>query len=501
MSYLKPEIAIKAGETCDPSQVNANVLPIAQEISGRLVDHNIVPGTFPQSRVANNCYYQVANGGTPYYVSKSADMHITDGGTGNPTSAAGNAWFVPNTAEWSTVGDMTVSPVTGESALWIIAIVQYGLAFASNASPGGALDHTHIQFAIRVNGIIADDTVTGLQDVDRPAPRTYLPQTPTKSAGAGPYSIHTFSTQTTEAMEILVCPVRMITLVPVSEGTHTVELVVRRLPFTEHNQVQGVPTPVYCYNRKLLAVDMHLQAPATGSTFSSEPSVASEGDTVNAAAMHTNTVNAIKTSLNDLGDGAIARNGLRNQHLPSRVLYPNQVGKTTGPAAVNTAYPGFGAIGVAGGWTAITDGAAAPTQTDNGSYDFTTNPAFVILLGNVHISNIRVNNPYTDRRLYAWFTIQGVYDSGTEFGASSAEMCISNPNVLQPIIIDVTGDNMDPIEMDVPLFEIFDYRTVPPAGGLIANFRILGADSYRGGGGQADVLYRKSNIAMVCLKK
>lgn len=591
MSYRKQRTAIKSGEPCDPVQVNENIHPIAQELSGRVTDHNIVAGTFPASRVSDACYYAFGSGaGTPYYVSVAADLGVYP--LGLPLAGA-NSWRVPDTSEWTTVDRMTVSPVTGQSVLWVIAQLQYavvvpfpvpedldavdtialGIALAAvstailtgvglgpamaalslflSTKPGvhGAWErdgaHPNLQFAIRVDGVIADDTITGLEEPQNPAPRGHLPETPCQLPFGGqyPFSIHTFTTNNCEGMGFPVCPVRMITMVPVDEGTHTVEVVVRRFPpqptprgshhialnpDAEWEDFQAVKSgqtivpvyPAYIFNRKLLAVDMHLQAPSTGSTFSVQLATPLEGDTVNAAAMHTNSVAAIVTQENSLGDGAMARNALRHDHLPGRTLYPNQVGFTTG-LHFQGAYPGFATVGVAAGWHIITDNAAAPLIANNngtGNFDFAANPGFVIALANVAVSNVRPV-PNTDQEVsmdmqYAWFTIQGLYAGGVEFQsaagagngsgvAGSAEMCINNPNRLSILggAMPAGMDRLDPIETDVPLFEYFDYRNAPPTGGAIVNFRVLGGNSWSYGAGTCEVSWRKSNLAVLGIKK
>lgn len=537
MSYIKPGFVIKDGEPCNPQQINEDVLPVTQELTGHVIDHNIVADTFPQSRVAAGAYYEVAHGGTPYYMQAASDMRIQiTPADAFPLTADANAWRVPDSAEWTTVGlsgpagtAMTVSPVTGQSVLWIIAQVQYGLAakpytiypvgFLPTADPypwmieGSSFISAHpsLQFAIRVDGIVDEASITGLEDTCRPAPIGYLPGEPTRKDGLGarPFSIHTFSTSDTESLQVPVYPVRLQAHVPVDEGSHTVEVVVRRLPHVsgrdetfytfgvQKDIASGkvfIPAPVYVYNRKLLAVDMHVQAPSTGAAVSISTAAVQEGDTVAAATVGT-PLDALAASMNDLGDGAMGRNALRNQHLPSRVRYPAQVGLNTG-SSCTVAKPGFGTLG--GTWNRVDDGAGNYDETPNGPFDFTANPAFVILLGNVAVSNIRLANPFQDRRSYAWFTIQGVLASGASIGNASTEMVISNPNVLYSI--DVVNDCMDPNEMDVPLFEFFDFRNAPPAD-IVNNFRVLGGNSYALGGLTPEVKWRKSNLLMICLAK
>lgn len=501
MSYRKPRVRIRSGETCDQNQINRTIQPAVQELSGHVIDHNVVAGTFPQSRVSSGCYYQVgSSAGTPYYKSVAADMNITGGGTGSPTATA-KAWRVPDTVEWSVIGaspdDLAFTITTGEGVLWIITQIQHGLVGTNIGL--GFIDKPNVEYAIRVDGIVLDDCPTGLEEAVNPADRQYYPPTPTDRAGTGPYSIHTFSTQNCEPLGFPVYPTRLISFAPVDEGTHIIEIVARRLPLgpTEDGS-QYAATPLYVFNRKALVVDMHLQAPATGTAASFEVATINEGDTVSAATTYTNTVAAIVAQENNLGDGAMARNALRNEHLPSRVQMPNNVGLTGGDNT-NTAYPGYGTIGTAAGWKMIDDAAAVlDCKTTNGPYNFTANPGFVILLANVAVSNIAVRNGFADSRIYAWFTLQYVYTSGVEFGNASTEMAINNPNLLpNPGLV---GDNMDPIEADVPLFEYFDWRAAPPAGGQVQNFRVLGGNSWRQGGGTADVHWRKSNIALVSLK-
>ena len=454
--------------------LNANVHPAARLLS-RLNEHNVRAGTFGQSRVSDAAYYAVANGGTPYYVEVSADTHAADAAAYLPTAASGNAWKVSDSAEWERIGSMVVSPVTGECVLWLIALVQYAIVDSSlSSSPMNPIQKARVQFAFRVNGSIIDSVIPGLSDVGSAAPRGYWPRRPAAPGGGaplGPYSIHTFRTPGTSAMMYHVRPVRIMECVPVPAGTHTVELVVRRVPndkavSTETANLDPTAPPVYCYNRKLLAVDLHLGPPASSTDDFVEAASVADGDVMSVANLYTNGIAALVSKANALGDGAILRGGLRKEHLPSRVMNPGSTGQDTGQAPFATAYPGWNTVA---GWTELADAGAVACRTTFPSVNFTTTPGFVILLGNVRLSDLTAGATNIANN-YAFFAIQQRFDSAVTRMNAANEVVVNTPAT------DASGTGTRfPLETDVPLFAFYDYRTSPPADGAVTYWNVVGS--------------------------
>jgi hypothetical protein len=497
LSYRLPKNRIGNGEPNDPRLWDENIMPVAGEVNSRLNENNIVGGTFPRTRVAQKAYYDF------YYASIASDPQIElYGGLVAPDA---NSSKVSNTGEWELMDGMSLTVPSGEDTLWVLGWAQYGVFNPNAGVPGQNYDNSiimvtkaRLQFAIRIDGTVIESTISGTMDVNWAPPRPPLPTTPKGDN----ISIHTFRTPGCQSMMVHVHPVRIQCHIPVTEGTHTVDFVVRRIP------PDGLPSPtvpwdVYTFNRKILTIKIIQNAKATGTSNNVSVDAMEEGDLMSTANLYTDGLNRVATKMNALSDGNIMRHGLRHEHLPSQIAFPNQVGLTTG-ASTALPYLGFGFNnanpgGGAGQWRYVNDG-ASNLETTNGPYDYTANPGFVLILANVMTEECNDPAALGNINQLGVYALSQLNSSGTYTLDNSNQAYVESSNSIPSTVGGLPVDDLAACQTDVPLMAFFDYRLAPPATGIVTKYYVA-ATSY-GRGGLAPVLtWRQSNMLLIHFRK
>ena len=464
MAYRVPKRAIGSGEPADPSLLDENLRPPASELSGRLNEHNVQSGSISSSLVPTTTYY------VPYYTTAPASYIIEGDGESTAYVYYVEGVLIPDDGAWHALDDISITLTTGEDLLWLVG----WLTAESNADttyiPDGEgftpisgdyqstrYRRPRLQAAIRVDGVVLQETVTGTMEIISQPPWGLFPSTPVSDK----VSIHPFKTAGCASLAKEDITVRMQAHVPVQAGSHTVELVVRRVPpdvspDEATNYDPGADNrSVFVYGRRLLAMQIIHNAAATGSDAQVNVDDHEDQDVMSAASVATGGLTPLATRANDLTDGTIIRHGLRQVHLPSRILYPCQVGLNTG---------GRDPDGT------VTDGGGTPLRTTNGPYDFATNPAFVVIMANVHVG-IDNAQAYLHLRL----------TSGADYYDSTFSSPTPLPTDPLPYPIGGIGSGSEArnyddagggasyaarANYDVPLFLCLDYRTDPPAADL-----------------------------------
>lgn len=501
MAYRVPKNRIGTGEPSDPKLWNENIVPAANELNSRLQEHNIAAGTFPRTRVAPKAYYDF------YYNSIASDPHIEAHGCACVPVPVDNSTRVSNVGEWEPIDGMSLSVPSGEDSLWVLAWAQYGVYNPDSlANPASSYDNSiimttkaRLQFAIRIDGTIIESTITGTTDVMWASPRPPLPATPK----ADNISIHTFRTPGTQSMMVHVHPVRIQCRIPVSEGTHTVDFVVRRIP-PDGQPNTNTPYDVYIYNRKILAIKIVENEAATGTSNNVAVNSMSAGDVLSTTNLYTNGIQRVATKMNTLDSGNIQRHGLRHEQLPSQIAFPSQVGLTTGSTTA-LPYIGFGfqngdPTGAPGKWKYVNDGAGTNLETTTGPYDYTANPGFVLLLANVMTENI------DDPAAVGSIMQEGIYclaqqnSSGTYTLDNSNQAIVENTNSIGSTVGGNPVNDLAACQTDVPLLAFFDYRNTPPATGIVNKYYVAASSL-----GQAGILpvltWKQSSLTMIAFRR
>lgn len=511
MAYRFQTSKLRSTDFVDNKLLNQALTPVAEELAGNISEHNIKAFGFPNSKISPGAYQKFA------FTSESVNPNIVANDIPGPGDA--NAYLVPDTYTWDRVGNMVLSPATGESILQIEGWLQYGLYVdfsvggtqyrydifndvTTLTTLGGGFTHSvfsgslpRIQVAVRLDGVVIEQTITGVENIFDKAPKQQYPSVPTKGqpGAATALSIHTLTTDDTTSLQGECQPVRVGFHVPVNEGTHTVELVIRRVPIHDEMKIgknkwaaviQPQYMPVYVFSRKLITIEhpIHPASGSTGSTFAI--SGYNDGDVLTAGSLQTDRLFPIRNTINDLGTGNLARGALRAEHLPSRVLYPAQT-HINSEAATSIVYPGFG---VAAGWATVVDGAAVPLETTNGPYDFAANPAFSVVWADVQVRLIDFAS--THQSIQAQFAIQVVYTDGTTetLGVDTAYINATNA--------DATVGFSDMYEEFIPvhLLAYRDFRTVAPAK-QIQKYRVVASTFNANIAGLASVYWYRGQIS------
>ena len=464
MAYRVPKRAIGSGEPADPKLLDENLRPAASELSGRLNEHNLQAASISPSLVPTTTYY------VPYYAQAAITEYENTDHEAGPLGwyYSISSSYLKDDGAWHLIEDAHVSFTSGEDLLWIVGWVS--MTSLSDQHPAEEEDGDYgtsrvsrprAQVAIRIDGVVVESTITGTVELVSQPPWGLLPKTPVEDAA----SIHTFRTAGCAAMTRAEFTVRIQAHVPVQAGEHVVELVGRRIPPEVAPGTEILPGFVtedfitFIKGRRLLVLDIVHNAAATGTAATVNVADHEEQDVLSAATLLAGGLTPLAVRANDLTDGTIIRHGLRQVHLPSRVLYPCQVGLSSGPA---------GALSE----DIITDGAGTTSLiTTNGPYDFETNPAFLVIMANVHVGQ-------GDSEAY--FVLR--YDDGTVVYDVDNTYYTGGPHPA-PIPDYTAGgsghgsgakntDNGTPYTVranyDTPLFLCLDFRGAPPESPLVS---------------------------------
>jgi len=338
MSYIFPRRVLRAGDVMDNVELTEDIAPAADRVSGKLNMHNFDQGISSTVAVDGEAYYAV------YHYKRYSPFLWTaavpfvppwifpDDGTAANTMA-----LIQNNFEWQAIIDgagtaTEVTLTTGQSVLWINAYAQYlwwgfnydlidKTRYSYSQHFNGATSYPcNLQFALRVNGNIIRETITGIDDLTY---RASVPVKPLQQRGEatgdvlpGPQDIR--STQVC-ALGPPCLPIRIGACVPCVPGPQTVELVVRRVPYVADDEVRryGGVDRIYVYNRQVNVVELKaFPIDSVGPAEVTAPAFEPE-DALPQTSLYTDRVQPVVTAYNDVQEGSLQRGALMHYHLPA----------------------------------------------------------------------------------------------------------------------------------------------------------------------------------------
>jgi len=471
MSYIFPKRRLRDGDVLDPTELNEDVLPAAELYSGKLNEHNFEAGLNPTTAAGgttdhtdvldpkiSGAYWNV------YYAEQEATPAFgTPDNYNNPSrGTALNEFVISNSRVWQPIDDATQTITTGSSTLWVIGHAQYvwlgfnKTGFHDYADGGiggersldadgwvltGSTDSPYcpstqcllasvlpckLQFALRLDGQVLPWTITGFEFENTKLIKAYQPDK-TGQSGADLASGADILTvlggpvfdgiPNGGGIAPEVFPVRLGTILPVTPGTHTVDIVVRRLDtmqipteFTAQadrldvaadkeimsNAVYSAKNRVCVFNRQLMVVDLPTNAQAA-TTFDSisVPAFGSE-EVVSAQTLGQGRIDAVRAKFNSIESGALSRGALNHKQLASKVGHHEMVTIEPGATKVyHTYYPGFNTdtfttSASGSGWRVLRDDASPvqKLQVTNISLD---KKCVLIVIGNVEVVRLYGN--------------------------------------------------------------------------------------------------------------
>ena len=461
MPYIFPKRRLRDEDVLDPVELNEDFVPTAELYSGNLDRHNLGSSINLEPKSDN------ANAKSGYFnhyyteVESDPDFGSALSTYQDPTSDDANLYEVPANLSWTTVDGMIINNInTGVSVLWINAWAQYiwlGFElFKNEGAPLGNASGAHllylqtkmnffsrnatlpcgVQFALRVDGVVVESTITGHSNAYERIPQPWGWTATRANVLTGAYSaaattglpgpVTAYDTGVAgNGPETM--PIRVGAYVPVAPGAHTVELVVRRLttpdptmtyyaPKTATGSEQTVNTAsstlpakdlnlresdmIAVYNRKLHVMDMPVHPAATTTFDSVDVNTLNTEDTVGAASLGTNAIDKVRDKLNDVQEGALARGALTNTHLKSGLIEKSRGSITPlSPQILTASYPDWGSSVLApspswvtAGWWTLDDGAGGFLRTGAFNNVQTQDAGYLLILANVQVTSIHNTN-------------------------------------------------------------------------------------------------------------
>ena len=353
MPFIFQKRVLQNEDVLDPIELNED-LQTVKVVSGGNLDLENIEGIGPQGfkslaipdKEAYYKYHTATNKTVEPSFDEERPLTLNDQGVNQPRfdvdSPPADLFLVPNTNSWTVVADTTITVTTGQANLWINGWLQYvrnGWSFnfnnfgadgdvattVSNISQLG-LHHlsngffgSRVHFAIRVDGRVIEWTITGKQDIFSRSSLGMKPvQSMKKDKGKLPGTRVPDTRAVSPGPEVL--PIRIGTIFPVEPGTHTIEIVARRVPrrkfvMQEKEDVIGV------HSRELHVIEMPIHAIQTLSSDVSDKQVFvfESEDPVDNSTLGS-TVSNLADENNDLKAGNIRREALFNTQLPSKVI-------------------------------------------------------------------------------------------------------------------------------------------------------------------------------------
>ena len=407
MPYIFPTRVLADGDVLDPLDLNDDIIPVTEIYSGGLNEHNLKGGASPglsglaETDLATGAMYTIKQREKVI----DPNMGLPPGPFARPQTTAANFSTedkVPNDSGWvpmplNDAGDTTLSTTTESAAVWIEALIQYAvgpitmntasytgtppaapdnsrsgryLATVADENLGGTMG-ARIQFAIRLDGAVLPWTITGHEDPYASAPRGEKPSVAYQISSVGELVANAPGPKVEYDTDLgqlggYISPVRLGSVVSVTAGSHTIELVARRSQFFDQTISLNIEDVIGLYTRKLLLIEIP-QIPRAQSTFDSVEVTPFDSESELSQAAFDSSVVAARTKLNAVKDGAIARGALRDVHLPSSLLGSFTTFRDASTAlGTNNVFPGFTdstSVNVNPGWEVFLQSSVSYTGT------------------------------------------------------------------------------------------------------------------------------------------
>lgn len=477
MPHIFPRRAYATGEVVDPDALNEDFQEPVGKVGGQLNEHDISTDVKSKLAVADGAYYAAQQR------KRASDPGFTRGGgkffakiDGHAGDAVANIYDTEAWQGLTDVGgtqDMSVALTTGEDILVMFAQLQHvgwkGSDTDTAAEIGSPL---RLQYALRLDGALLDDTITGAAVYPDPPPQQWYRAEP--GPGADDFDYRHIQTLTgTTGLSCAVHPARLTRAAQVPAGSHTVEVVARRLPPADYkvdNTQEGAT--VQAFNRRLFVLRIKGMSAHTGDAPSLAVDAFDDGQVVTAAQV-SGAYATLAAQANALENENLARGALRNEHLGS-VVYGTAAQPITpsSPTTIfNGAYPGYGTNGAA--WTVINDGLGTNlriTGPTAGEWRLDNNPGLFVVLANVELYSIAWNPAASNIQAVAVFALRITNSAGTVTVLGETEVYVNahNPDPSG-------GASQHPVQTDVPLMWVVDSTQLSAADKRITRVEVVGS--------------------------
>jgi hypothetical protein len=501
MPHTFPPRRIRDGEPVDPDVFNETFQDIAGKLNGRLNEHDIDAATLKSSvAVASDAYYAI------HAVTKASDPDLENVApaaewlfagetpTGDPKAVIDDNPAWESLVDDGSTSELSVTFDSSDDTIIIFAQAQH-FAWVRDEPESVPEPSTtaRIQYALRVDGVVLEDTTTGAFFVPDPPPMQWYRARRVENFAAPTVQWdsdwrHILHMQNTVGVNNPANATRLIRATDLQDGSHTVSLVARRIPRSDYRvDEDGTGVTVATYNRRLFVLRIKGRGPYAGGTPALSINAVDDGETVTLGSVFTNSLEAARTATNALTTANVARGALRNEHLPS-LVYGADIDYIQPASSVPQnpgAYPGYGVDDPA--WITVNDGVGGTLDINGpvGGWRFDLNPGTFIVLANVQVWRIQYVGVVPDAEdvsACAVFTLAFTNSVGTRTLIGSTEVVINahNPSPTSG------ADIHEPIGADVPLMWMVDTTTLSAANKRINKVEVL--VSYWDGSGNADTI-------------
>jgi hypothetical protein len=382
MPYEFPNHYLRPDEIIDPDDLTAQISPAAELISGQLGAHNFSGSTNIRRTMQGK--YAISR---THWTSLPGDPSFADtqGAAVNQICDGGYATMLSNSSSWSTLSS-TSYDVTQPSRVWVSCFTQYvwrqwlakkvTLPGGESASPQrppfpghlyqygdwddkqptpftGGIDHypkrmysAMVQFAVRVNGQLIDESITGSQNVDQKAvvpikvevERVGMGEDEDRSQFPGPSMQSTYQRA---ALGVAAHPARFGAVVDLQPGNNVIELVSRRLLDSRYQKYYGSrdsDNRIWVTAASLHCVEMPFgMHPSQGGRSINVPAF-SDQETLSLSSMYDQRMGVLESGLQDISTRQVKPSTFRYEHLEHTVL---NYGSRQLRARSDSGYTGF----------------------------------------------------------------------------------------------------------------------------------------------------------------
>lgn len=479
MSYEFPPERLQNSEAPDPGKLTKAIQPAARRLS-ELREHNADASDFKaNASVDRSAYWKHYAGVETVGPGLNTNLIPTRGGSSSPDSYVD----IPHDHAWHRVvkTDSDVVCVAGDK-LWINAWAVFSCegntgGTTLNPSPPAFFYKGLLQFALRINGVVIEGSVVGKSNLAERPMQPWKHPDPELNKQTGSFFKqdvglpeetirvdHIFNTIGLQRPG----PVRLGWIIEVPDGTHTVDLVARRVQNQMNGMFEAQSTTgwVSVYNRQISVLRLN-QGGAALSPDNVSVDPFEDGDTLTAAELHTQRLEVLRTQINDLGEGALAGPSLLRPHLPTGIIETEQELATSFSTSTYTnTWPGydtddFDTSGPSAGWVVLNELICNGNGNGfNGNLEST-----IHIMANVEVSIIQdILGPVTpEGRLWALFCLYEKQGS-TYTVIKQSECFIPSFMANYTGVAPVTGSATNALEIpelrrDVPLMAVLEHPT------------------------------------------
>ena len=484
MPYLKPKTQLRALRPLLEEDFNDFIQPPANKVQGALNEHDFVSAAASGETVAEGAFYR------HHLVAQNVDRDFIGSNTPKVGGNGPDSTFVlVNDKQWHTVTGATISASVEDSILWLAGFLQYTY---QDWTKSAVDEMASVQFDLRVDGEILEEAITGKWEQTRKAwnpMRVSNPKSDTSFIGARtPYE------KTPHSLGAQHRPVRLGYLARMSPGTHTLEIVAKRVSHPDRLAFKASDDYIEVFTRRLYGMEIPAMAQggATGAD-AVNANYLDDGTPLSKAAYETNRLDRVISAYNSIKAGNLAKGSLNHNHLPSSIFQAEEEHLAGTLHSLDSEYPGYASATIGDpGWTQIFDGAGNLELAPGGGFPFTTyGTCYLVVMADIEISKVYTTEVPIDPRFnnFGMLCLMARYGGAWNVLDSGATECDFNAHY--------TFNTVEEADMNLCVSLLWVIKLTNPA----QNYDKIGlfGATWDGAGGNKDVTFGWRNASLKAL--